>query len=588
MGVVYKALQPNLERHVALKVLPKALSENEEFTRRFMREARALAALNHPHIVAVYEFGSEEGRYFIVMEYVDGTSLRPILEKKTLAPADALKIIPALCDALEYAHSEHVVHRDIKPENVLLDRRGRVKIADFGLAKLMDAAAPAFSQATRTSVVIGTPHYMAPEQYGGSKAVDHRADIYSMGVLFYEMLTGELPIGRFPPPSQRAPVDARLDEIVLRTLEREPAQRYQSMGDVKRDVTRITQTPPRPEPPPRPGKRAAAAAVFVLGLLALPVLWHFWAPRPSQPPSLDTLSAADLAKAENLLAQNQPSLALEVLERRIAEDPENAELRACAVTAARKHLDAIEAQQGKSEALNWLGGQLREKSYLNPLAARFAVLDTEIALETMLASSDRSSTSLRDRAGELLRRYPKPYEVPCAAARILERLHVPESVLWLYREAFKRGLPAGDAHAFEIAAKALANNRPESDDGKYVQEFVKEFYPRKRVEWAALEVESAHGLLFLNACAVLKDAVHPKRNDAVLQALETLLTPPPAAATPAALEPALAALRAAPETRRAFAAGVLKRSLEANEVPSANEPAIQALLPKLTAPPNKP
>ncbi len=240
MGYVYKARQPQLDRFVAVKVLPRSMGASEEFSQRFMLEAKALASLSHPNIVSVFDFGREGDQYFIVMEFVDGTNLRPVLRANKISPADALKIIPVLCDALQYAHSKGVVHRDIKPENIMLDLNGHVKIADFGLAKMTNLGNNT-PKMTQTNVAMGTPHYMAPEQFESAKSVDHRADIYSMGVLFYEMLTGELPIGRFEAPSVgRLEVDVRLDEIVLRALQKEPGKRYQSMGEVSRDVTRVS------------------------------------------------------------------------------------------------------------------------------------------------------------------------------------------------------------------------------------------------------------------------------------------------------------------------------------------------------------
>src|SRR5438034_4031217 len=160
-----------------------------------------------------------------------------MIQTGNMSPQAALAIVPRICEALQFAHEEGVVHRDIKPENVLLDGKGRVKIADFGLAKLID---PDRSNLTGTHQAIGPPHYRAPEQWERPLEVDHRADIYSLGVVFYELLTGELPLGRFAPPSQKVQVDVRLDEVVLRTLEKEPARRYQQASDVKTDVERIS------------------------------------------------------------------------------------------------------------------------------------------------------------------------------------------------------------------------------------------------------------------------------------------------------------------------------------------------------------
>jgi tRNA A-37 threonylcarbamoyl transferase component Bud32 len=299
MGAVYKARQTKLDRLVAVKVLPPEWGRDPAFAERFTREARALARLSHPHIVAIYEFGETAGLYYFVMEFVDGLNLRQLLQAGRLRPEEALTLIPQICEALQYAHEEGIVHRDIKPENVLLDRKGRVKIADFGLAKLLGGPRAEFTL-TGSHQVMGTLDYMAPEQRQRPLATDHRADIYSLGVLFYEMLTGELPLGRFPPPSQKAPVDARLDEVVLRALESDPERRYQHASDVKTDVESIARGA-SPEPAadggarearsvegaePRPRPRATAAhprrsgpwvlvVLLVVGVLVLPAACVF-------------------------------------------------------------------------------------------------------------------------------------------------------------------------------------------------------------------------------------------------------------------------------------------------------------------------
>ncbi|MGI9516375.1 MAG: serine/threonine-protein kinase [Pirellulaceae bacterium] len=244
MGAVYKARQPKLDRYVALKILPPEVGKDPAFAERFMREARALAMLSHSSIVAVYDFGETNGLFYFVMEYVDGANLRQAIALGGVTPPEALAIVPQICDALQYAHEEGVVHRDIKPENILINKRGRVKIADFGLAKLLgveseDSAGKKQFSLTGTQQIMGTPHYMAPEQMQGSKSVDHRADIYSLGVVFYEMLTGELPIGRFEAPSTKVRIDVRLDEVVLRSLESAPDRRYQHASDLKTGVESI-------------------------------------------------------------------------------------------------------------------------------------------------------------------------------------------------------------------------------------------------------------------------------------------------------------------------------------------------------------
>lgn len=232
MGVVYKARQTALDRLVAIKILPPEVSDNPAFAARFAREAKAMARLSHPHIVAVHDFGQVDGLFYFVMEFVDGLNLRQALRAGEIHPTEALAIVPQICEALQFAHDEGVVHRDIKPENILIDKRGRVKVADFGLAKLLGQDTSG-RDLTAAQEVMGTLRYMAPEQMESSKAVDHRADIFSLGVVFYELLTGELPLGRITPPSKKVHVDVRLDEVVLRALENEPARRYQHAGDIK-------------------------------------------------------------------------------------------------------------------------------------------------------------------------------------------------------------------------------------------------------------------------------------------------------------------------------------------------------------------
>ena len=242
MGAVYKARQPALDRMVALKVLPPAVASDPGFAERFNREARALARLSHPNIVVVYDFGKAGPLHYLVMEFVDGTNLREVERAGRLSPEQALAIVPQICEALQFAHNEGIVHRDVKPENLLLDKKGRVKITDFGIAKILGVS-EGKAALTGAKEVMGTPHYMAPEQIEKPQEVDHRADIYSLGVVFYEMLTGELPLGKFAPPSRKVQVDVRLDEVVLHTLEKEPERRYQQASQIKTDVETIAGTP---------------------------------------------------------------------------------------------------------------------------------------------------------------------------------------------------------------------------------------------------------------------------------------------------------------------------------------------------------
>jgi tetratricopeptide (TPR) repeat protein/predicted Ser/Thr protein kinase len=294
MGAVYKARQRQLDRFVALKILPPGIGDDPAFAERFAREARALARLNHPGIVTIYDFGRADGLFYFFMEFVDGVNLRQLLHGGRVSPREALAIVPQICDALQFAHDQGIVHRDIKPENILLDRRGRVKVADFGLAKIMAGqggepapAAPGAAPGpllTESGKIMGTPQYMAPEQKEHPDAVDHRADIYALGVVFYQMLTGELPGTKIEPPSSKVQIDVRLDEVVLRALERKPELRYQQASVLKTQVETIVQTPAGQAATPGPGKVpgsgatvkvvlgvaiGVAAAVFLIAFLGL-------------------------------------------------------------------------------------------------------------------------------------------------------------------------------------------------------------------------------------------------------------------------------------------------------------------------------
>ncbi|MGL4942218.1 MAG: protein kinase domain-containing protein [Thermoguttaceae bacterium] len=254
MGTVFKARQPRLDRFVALKILSSQLAARETFADRFAQEGKLLAKLNHPNIVSVYDYGEANGLFYLLLEYVDGVNLRQAMREERFTPEQAIGIVPKICDALQYAHDEGVLHRDIKPENILLDVKGRVKIADFGIAGV---ARPHKTSVERTGIdersehltptgtVLGTPHYMAPEQWETPDHVDHRADIYSLGVVFYELLTGELPRGVFPPPSTTTPVASAIDGIVMKALQKNREERQQTAVEMKTEIetAAVTATP---------------------------------------------------------------------------------------------------------------------------------------------------------------------------------------------------------------------------------------------------------------------------------------------------------------------------------------------------------
>ena len=365
MGLVLKARQPRLDRLVALKILPQSLAADPAFAERFTREGRILARLNHPNIVTIHDFGQANGFFYLLMEYVDGVNLRQSMQAGRFTPAQALAVVPKICEALQFAHNEGILHRDIKPENILLDSKGRVKIADFGIAKLVGAniqpltrslsvplgkgGAPAptegaLPQVTLTAAgqALGTPQYMAPEQLEHPEDVDQRADIYSLGVVFYEMLTGELPLGRFAPPSEKSEADPRLDEVVLHTLEKERERRTQTAGEVKTQVEAIagnstvpaaTKANPKSTSANAPGRMRARRTVWVAGVALLVLLAGVAVLMPSKvvPPRNDALVSqgpreviGDMIRREVGRQLREAGASYDELQVTVAEDRESA------------------------------------------------------------------------------------------------------------------------------------------------------------------------------------------------------------------------------------------------------------------------
>ena len=238
MGTVYRATQMSLNRPVAIKLLPLHLAAGDpRFVARFHREAQVLASLSHPNIVQVFDRGEHQGRYFIVMELVEGdTTLRTLVQRGPVPPERVYRIVGALLRALDYAHGRGVVHRDIKPENILITPDGGIKVADFGLSRVLGEE-QFLTRLTGTRLVPGAYEYMAPEQREGADRADPRADIYSSAVVLYELLTGKLPLGRFELPSRRlAGADARIDRVVERGLAQDPDRRYESASAMGREL----------------------------------------------------------------------------------------------------------------------------------------------------------------------------------------------------------------------------------------------------------------------------------------------------------------------------------------------------------------
>ena len=245
MGAVYLAEDTELRRKVALKFLPEIYSSKPELKARFKREAQAAAALNHHNIIIVYEVGEYRENSYIAMEYVEGKSLRDMLDARETHFENAIQIFIQICDGLSFAHQNGIVHRDIKPANIMVDKHGKVKILDFGLAKYKGV-----TPITRSGTTLGTPHYMSPEQVQG-REIDHRSDIYSVGVVLYELLTGELPfqgynehavlyavVNEMPTPitKYQPDISENIQHVIDKALEKNVKSRYQRIEDIQAEL----------------------------------------------------------------------------------------------------------------------------------------------------------------------------------------------------------------------------------------------------------------------------------------------------------------------------------------------------------------
>lgn len=266
MGAVYRARQRELGREIALKLVPMDPADELVPPERLTREAQALARLSHRRIVAIHEVRRLPDHLCLVMEYVSGGNLRQRLVHEALGESEIVELVLQVCDGLAHAHAQGVVHRDIKPENVLLTADGQVKLADFGLAKLSPCESLAQPALTRTGQAFGSAHYVAPEQIASTAQVDARADLYAVGVMLYEMLTGTLPAIDYVAPSSLRPMDPRWDKVVRRLLRRDPQARYARAEDLADDLLAIRQTPPLRR---RPWLAAGLVTLLVLGGIGL-------------------------------------------------------------------------------------------------------------------------------------------------------------------------------------------------------------------------------------------------------------------------------------------------------------------------------
>jgi hypothetical protein len=299
MATVFKAYQPSMDRYVALKILSTHLAQDVTFVKRFRQEAKVIARLEHMCILPVYDHGEEDGYLYLVMRFIQAGTLKDRLEDAPLSLAEASQIVTQVGSALEYAHQMGVVHRDLKPSNVLVDPQGNCYLTDFGIAKMVEG-----TLGLTGSGVLGTPHYMAPEQ-SQSQKVDHRADVYAMGVIIYEMVTGQLPFDAetpvavalkhitepLPLPRSIKPdLPEAVERVILKALAKSPADRFQSMRDLVAAFDRAVQTAPfAPSAPATPitleepeGGETAVLPAPEVPVPAVPALapasaWRRWA-----------------------------------------------------------------------------------------------------------------------------------------------------------------------------------------------------------------------------------------------------------------------------------------------------------------------
>jgi serine/threonine protein kinase len=286
MATVYKAYQPSTERYVALKILPRQYADDPEFMRRFQTEAKVIANLEHPHILPVYDFGEAEGYTFLVMRYVESQSLKTFLECQTFDLSQCAALLSQIAQALDYAHSRGIIHRDVKPSNVLLDENGNCLLSDFGLAKVLISS----SQFTTSGAFIGTPTYASPEQCLGRADIDHRSDVYSLGVMLYEMVLGrppfesDTPMGvvikhiydPLPLPRQiKADLPEEVENVIIKALSKEVHSRFQSAGDLARAFSDATKEKNKMVRKPQWRKSRLSVWMWVV-VISIIVLISFW------------------------------------------------------------------------------------------------------------------------------------------------------------------------------------------------------------------------------------------------------------------------------------------------------------------------
>jgi hypothetical protein len=326
MGAVYRAVQKSLDRTVALKILPTELSRDAAFCAGFEAEAKAMARLNHPNLIGVYDFGEVNGMLFIIMEFVPGQSIYHSADGIAIDPGEVIRLVTGICHGLAHAHENGIIHRDIKPSNILLDLNVQPKIGDFGLAR------PFERKIEEGEEIFGTPHYTAPEVVDSPHSVDYRADIFSVGVMLHELLTGKLPANDPRPASVIAHCDVRFDAIIRRATQPIPASRYSSAHEMAEELQAIARSAsgpravaagaPRPVTPRRTyvakKKKSSSASSVILVLVvigaAAAAYSHF--SKPPSAPATTPVVAEPAAKAPPAVA---PPAAVVVPDEEIAE-----------------------------------------------------------------------------------------------------------------------------------------------------------------------------------------------------------------------------------------------------------------------------
>jgi len=401
MGEVFKAYQPDLHRHVAIKTLLSGEQASEEFLQRFQREARMAAKLSHPNIVPIYDIGAEGKLHFIVMEYVEGRSLKQLLSEKKLDPEKSLKIAYTVARALQFAHEQKIIHRDVKPANLLIDKQGRVRVLDFGLARSLDGKG-----LTASSVMVGTPYYMSPEQaFGAPEELDHRTDLYSLGVVLYEMLTGRPPfeggtvlaILRKIEDEDPAPpgVSPAIDALVTRALAKDRERRFQSAADMADAIKSclagsapVEALPPAAPPRAVVGKRSAdfqvprravwAGAGALSAVFLMVLTWAWWPKDPPPAPPAPVRKPAALSPPPDLGAELRALLARknEVTSPELAkfrEDPQLRRVIADHFLKRGQYTRALEDLKGYEKAITELASARALQRFVSPSLFRVSI-----------------------------------------------------------------------------------------------------------------------------------------------------------------------------------------------------------------------